>query len=673
MICTCVRCGKSFESSRKTSVCENCKIQTCVICGTSFELQWPYTQKTCSSTCRGEYRKISGISKQAAEKSKQTKIDRYGTTSNVKLIKKICKYCGKEFETTSNRRVYCYDKHYGPCPVCGKLVEIHDMAKGPSACSTECRQKLIERTNLEKYGTACVFQNDDVKEKIKETNVRKYGVDHYSKTDEYRMKFTDTSLSRYGTVHPMMNKELQEKKVKTTERLYGGNSPTCNPVVAEKSKASLLDRYGGSGLSSPILKEKIQTTNIEKYGFVTPSKSEIVQKHIKETLQQRYGGSYQSTVEGMSRCISDKTRVQNYLEFKRSPSEYIESHYKEKPLVSRLCKDLGVTDTPIYDALILDNCKQLVERKSSNMEDEIITYLKLLSTDIKIIHNSKKEITPLELDIYLPKYKFAIECNPTITHNSSFKDPWGQNPKQYMYHKQKSDMCEEKGIQLFHIFGYEWTYKKEIIKSMIANDLGFTSNRLYARNTEVCEITSDECKEFLNKNHRQGNTFASIRLGLKDKKTNELVSVMTFNKIRSTIGKTDKFEGFELSRFCSKINTSVVGGASKLFKYFLNNSPGIDIVSFSDKAHTSGKLYQVLGFHKVNESTPSYVWVNMKDDSYYTRVNCQKRNLRRLFNDPNIDIDTMTERQIMESHGYAQVFDSGVIRWEYVHNNHNLV
>lgn len=263
MICTCVRCGKSFESSRKTSVCENCKIQTCVICGTSFELQWPYTQKTCSSTCRGEYRKISGISKQAAEKSKQTKIDRYGTTSNVKLIKKICKYCGKEFETTSNRRVYCYDKHYGPCPVCGKLVEIHDMAKGPSACSTECRQKLIERTNLEKYGTACVFQNDDVKEKIKETNVRKYGVDHYSKTDEYRMKFTDTSLSRYGTVHPMMNKELQEKKVKTTERLYGGNSPTCNPVVAEKSKASLLDRYGGSGLSSPILKEKIQTTNIE--------------------------------------------------------------------------------------------------------------------------------------------------------------------------------------------------------------------------------------------------------------------------------------------------------------------------------------------------------------------------------------------------------------------------
>lgn len=65
--------------------------------------------------------------------------------------------------------------------------------------------------------------------------------------------------------------------------------------------------------------------------------------------------------------------------------------------------------------------------------------------------------------------------------------------------------------------------------------------------------------------------------------------------------------------------------------------------------------------------------MSLKDDTYYTRVACQKRNLRHLFNDPNIDIDNMTERQIIESHGYAQVFDSGVIRWEYVHNNHNLV
>ncbi len=56
----------------------------------------------------------------------------------------------------------------------------------------------------------------------------------------------------------------------------------------------------------------------------------------------------------------------------------------------------------------------------------------------------------------------------------------------------------------------------------------------------------------------------------------------------------------------------------------------------------------------------------MVDDSYYNRVSCQKRNLQRLFNDNSIDVDNQTERQIMESHGYAQVFDSGTIRWEYI-------
>ena len=45
-----------------------------------------------------------------------------------------------------------------------------------------------------------------------------------------------------------------------------------------------------------------------------------------------------------------------------------------------------------------------------------------------------------------------------------------------------------------------------------------------------------------------------------------------------------------------------------------------------------------------------------------------RKNLRNLFND---DIDlTQTERQIMESHGYVRVYDSGVIRWEYA-NIHN--
>ena len=55
------------------------------------------------------------------------------------------------------------------------------------------------------------------------------------------------------------------------------------------------------------------------------------------------------------------------------------------------------------------------------------------------------------------------------------------------------------------------------------------------------------------------------------KNTGELVSLMTFNKPRKGIGKMseDGLE-WELGRFCNALNTNVVGGASKLFKYFIN-------------------------------------------------------------------------------------------------------
>ena len=93
------------------------------------------------------------------------------------------------------------------------------------------------------------------------------------------------------------------------------------------------------------------------------------------------------------------------------------------------------------------------------------------------------------------------------------------------------------------------------------------------------------------------------------------------------------------------------------------------IISFSDRAHTKGDLYQTLGFSQVHISEPNYVWVNYTDDTYYNRVTCQKRNLPKLFDEPDLDIKNQTEKQIMVSHGFVQVFDSGNIRWEYTNTS----
>lgn len=36
--------------------------------------------------------------------------------------KKICKCCGKLFETNSPQKLFCDRDHYLPCPICGKCV-----------------------------------------------------------------------------------------------------------------------------------------------------------------------------------------------------------------------------------------------------------------------------------------------------------------------------------------------------------------------------------------------------------------------------------------------------------------------------------------------------------------------------------------------------------------------
>ena len=140
--------------------------------------------------------------------------------------------------------------------------------------------------------------------------------------------------------------------------------------------------------------------------------------------------------------------------------------------------------------------------------------------------------------------------------------------------------------------------------------------------------------------------------------------------MRSTIGtsKENLSDCYELVRFCSKRNTSVVGAASKLFKHFLKSYHPKKVRSFSDRAHTSGRLYKTLGFSEVRRSDPGYVWVNLYNDKAYHRVNAQKHNLKKFLNDDNIDL-SQTESEIMIAHNFVQVFDSGTITWEWIAKN----
>lgn len=129
----------------------------------------------------------------------------------------------------------------------------------------------------------------------------------------------------------------------------------------------------------------------------------------------------------------------------------------------------------------------------------------------------------------------------------------------------------------------------------------------------------------------------------------------------------DSSDCVELTRFCNLMNTSVVGGASKLFSHYVRQFNPSRVRSFSDRAHTKGNLYKVLGFKELHRNGPSYRWVNPLTDESYSRVSTQKRFLKRLLGEENVDL-SKTEVEIMEQNGYVRVYDCGTVLWEWTNS-----
>lgn len=620
-----------------------------------------------------------------------------------------CKICGKPFpvsrEMLSSKepKLTCSKQ----CSSALRKLTCMDKYGGVSPASSSQIQAKMRATTLNRYGVEHAMQNTEVVEKVKSTNLSKYGKAWAQQTDEAKKHLSDQwadpefrderlnqikqgVLAKYGTECVLSIPEIRDKARETYFEKTGYYEPFANPDVIAQSEDTLMERYGVKRpLQSTDIQERFRATCLARYGVENPTQNINVLNRIRQTCLERYDNTCylqsdmgkQSTHDRMLEkygtshysCSADwkldrmldPTKIENLMEFDRDPLHYINKTFPNKPTLLELSESIGTGTEAVSLRLIRHNCKDAVAYVYSYMENSVYNAIKSIDSDIVVVRNTKQIITPMELDIYLPEYKLGIECNPTATHNSSINvfDP-SSDAMPYNYHMKKTQRCESEGIFLLHLFGSEWTYSSRILVSMIRNLLGRNSRKVYARNCVVAEINSSDCCKFLNDNHRQGATNSSIRLGLF--LGEELVSVMTFGKMRNTIGtdSTDLSDCFELVRFCSLLNTSVVGGADKLFKYFVRNYKPERVRSFSDRAHTRGGLYAKLGFTKIRESDPGYVWVDSRTDISYHRYSAQKHNIKKFLHDDDIDL-SKTEKQIMEEHGFLQVFDCGTVLWEW--------
>ena len=279
----------------------------------------------------------------------------------------------------------------------------------------------------------------------------------------------------------------------------------------------------------------------------------------------------------------------------------------------------------------------------SKAEDEIAN---LLSCFYKVVQRHKLS-TKKEVDIYLPELNIGIEFNGLRWHSEQFI-------KNNKYHIEKTLQAKEEGIRLIHIFEDEWLFKKEIVKSRLLNLIGKTPNKIYARKCEIREVSSQDSTKFLDENHIQGKVGSNIKIGLYY--NNELVSLMNFSKPRINIGGSKEDGIYELVRFSNKLNTFVIGGASKLLKHFEKTHKPKEIISYADRRWSEGNLYHKLGFDFIHFSEPNYFYVN--NNKRENRFKYRKSELVKQGFDEN-----KTEKQIMEEQGFHRIYDCGNMKF----------
>lgn len=460
------------------------------------------------------------------------------------------------------------------------------------------------------------------------------------------------SLEKFGTKSPSQSKTVKDKTNKTNMEKYGFKSAMCLLETQKKSKETLFKNHGVNNPSQSIdiLQRRIQSfkksdyretykkTSLLKYGTEHPWMNKEIHKKTIDFFYSSYRNRINKIIDVDNFSFIDfKKGITTNLLFRCNECD---SNFDILPYQFYYRTNNGSN--------ICTNCYPIAENASIS-QIEIYKFI-LKNYSGEVVLDCKNIITPYEIDIYLPELKLGFEFNGVWWHSEKFK---GEN-----YHLKKHDISISNNISLVTIWEDDWVTKRDICESFILNKIKRTKNKIYARNCAVKEISYNESKSFLERNHLQGDCKSSIRLGLYN--SGELVTLMTFSKLRLPLQRKEENRRnentYELTRFCNLINTNVAGGASKLLKYFIDKYKPMRIETYSDNLISNGDLYKTLDFEYSHTSKPGYWYV--VDGIREHRFNWRKQRLIKMGHDSN-----KTEEEIMSEMGYYRIYNAGNKKW----------
>jgi len=265
---------------------------------------------------------------------------------------------------------------------------------------------------------------------------------------------------------------------------------------------------------------------------------------------------------------------------------------------------------------------------TTSIEKNIYDCLVSISDD-DIEINRKFLDTRIKPDFTLKNSRIVIECDGLYWHSDARKESTIRK------HFNRRKTIEGKGYKLLAFYEDEILNKPDIVRSIISNKMGI-SNRVYARKTKIKEINTKEASLFFQNNHLMG------------KGKGRCFSLVVGGDIVAAIRVVKKNDGVDISRFATKINTSVIGGFSKLLKHIEKEIKPRFIQTFIDRRYGQGFYLKGLGFTQKTDS-PSFSWTDFK--SRFHRMNFKG----------NSGVDF----------GMCKLWDYGQARWVKVINDSN--
>ena len=410
-----------------------------------------------------------------------------------------------------------------------------------------------------------------------------------------------TCLKLYGAETPAQSDVIKDRMKQAFIKHYGVDNPMKNPEVRQRSQSTCIERHGGLGNASETSKQKQHDTMLERYGVNNPMKIHSVRdKVIKDrisTMLERYGTTNVMDIPGMREQIKS-TMLERYgVEyFVQHPSMYTKR--SQSGINMKFSELLGQYNIQYVREFALDNYRY----------------------DFRV-------------------GKTLIEINPYPTHNST----WGifGNPKDVNYHHNKSEVAHIHGYRCIHVWDWDdWSKVVSIIRPKTS---------IGARECIIKEVSSRDSKMFLDSYHLQGScNKQQIRLGLYY--DDKLVELMTLGTPRYN----RKYQ-YELLRLCTHSDYIVIGGAQKLFKYFMSHHNPKSVISYCDNSKFDGHIYELLGFTLKNTTQPTCHWYNGK--THITDNLLRQRGFDQLFN-TSYGKGTSNDELMLDA-GFVRIYDCG--------------